>query len=156
TLELRQGLRFSDGQPFDADDVLFTVQVYLDPSVGSPQRALWILDGKPITVRKLNPYRVVFDLPRVNAVGDRLFDGVSMLPRHLLERPYREGKLASIWGLRTPPSEIAGMGPFRLKEYVPGQRLVLEKNPYYWKQDITGVRLPYLAEMAFTIAGTEE
>jgi peptide/nickel transport system substrate-binding protein len=156
TLELRQGLHFSNGQPFDADDVLFTVQVYLDPNVGSPQRALWILDGKPITVRKLNPYRVVFDLPRVNAVGDRLFDGVPMLPRHLLERPYREGKLASLWGLRTPPSEIAGMGPFRLKEYVPGQRLVLEKNPYYWKQDSTGVRLPYLAEMAFTIAGTEE
>jgi peptide/nickel transport system substrate-binding protein len=155
TLELRRGLRFSDGQPFDADDVLFTFQVYFDQKLDSPQRALWMLGGKPIKVRKLDPYRVVFDLPSVNAVGDRVFDSVPMLPRHLLERPYREGKLAAVWGLRTPPAEIAGLGPFRLKEYVPGQRIVLEKNPYYWKQDSTGTRLPYLAEMTFTIAGTE-
>jgi peptide/nickel transport system substrate-binding protein len=155
TLELRQGLRFSDGHPFDADDVLFTHQIYLDPEVGAPQRSLWLLDEKPIKVRKLGPYRVVFDLPRVNAVGERLFDGVPMLPRHLLERAYREGKLSSAWGLRTPPAEIAGMGPFRLKEYVPGQRIVLEKNPYYWKVDSAGTRLPYLSELTFTIAGTE-
>jgi peptide/nickel transport system substrate-binding protein len=156
TIELRQGLRFSDGQLFDADDVIFTFQVYLDEKVASPQRSLWVLDGKPVRVRKLGPYRVVFDLPRVNAVGERIFDSVPILPRHLLEAAYREGKLQDAWGLRTAPNAIAGLGPFRLKQYVPGQRVVLERNPYYWKSDAAGNRLPYLAELDFTLAGTED
>ena len=43
------------------------------------------------------------------------------------------------------------MGPFRLKQYVPGQRLIFERNPYYWKRDEAGNPLPYLdrIEVAF-------
>ena len=67
-----------------------------------------------------------------------MFDGIPMLPRHFLERAWREGKLNEAWGLRTPPAEIAGLGPFRLKEFVPGQRVVLERNPYYWKRTPAG------------------
>jgi len=152
-LELREGLRFSDGRPFDADDVIFTFQVVLDPAVDSPQRSLWVLDGKPIAVRKLDRYRVRFDLPRPDAVGLRIFDGVPMLPRHLLEPYYRQGKLASAWTLQTPAAEIAGLGPFRLRSYTPGQRMVLERNPYYWKTDAAGNRLPYLSELVFDFAG---
>jgi peptide/nickel transport system substrate-binding protein len=79
-----------------------------------------------------------------------------MLPRHLLEVAYREGKLQGAWGLRTMPGAIAGLGPFRLKQYLPGQRVVLERNPYYWKSDPAGNRLPYLTELDFTLAGTED
>jgi len=60
TLVLRQGLRFSDGQPLDADDVLFSFRVYLDENVHAPQRDLLIISGKPITVRKLDARTVVF------------------------------------------------------------------------------------------------
>jgi peptide/nickel transport system substrate-binding protein len=155
-IELRRGLRFSDGQPFDADDVVFSFQVFLDEQINSPQRSFWLLDGKPITVQKLDTHRVVFVLPRCNAVGERIFDGVPMLPRHLLERPYREGKLKELWSLRSAPAAIAGLGPFRLKEFVPGQRIVLERNPNYWKSDAGGTRLPYLAELAFTFSGVED
>ncbi|MBZ5626385.1 MAG: ABC transporter substrate-binding protein [Acidobacteriia bacterium] len=155
-LELRHGLRFSDGHPGDADDVVFTFQVHLDEKIHSGQRDLLTLDGKPIVVRKLDAYRVAFELPAPDAVAERLFDGIAILPRHLLEKPYREGKLAEAWGLRTPPAAIAGLGPFRLKEYVAGQRVVLERNPYYWKADAAGNRLPYLAEVDFVIAGTDD
>jgi peptide/nickel transport system substrate-binding protein len=156
SLELRQGLRFSDGQPFDADDVVFTFQVYLDERIHAPQRDLLILDGKPIVVRKLDQYRVLFELPQPYAVAERLFDGFAILPRHLLEKIYREGKLAEAWSLTTPPADIAGLGPFRLKQCVPGQRIVLERNPYYWKTDRAGHRLPYLDELDFSFAGTED
>ena len=156
TLELRQGLRFSDGHPFDADDVIFTFQVYLDEKVHSPQRDLWILDDKPITVKKLDAYKVVFELPKPNAVAERLFDGVAMLPRHKLEKAWREGRLAEAWNPQTPPLEMAGLGPFRLKSYTAGQQLVLERNPYYWKADESGNRLPYLNEAVFQFAGTED
>jgi len=155
-LELREGLRFSDGHPFDAGDVVFTFQVMMDEKVDSPQRDLLILEGKPIVVRQIDAYHVAFELPQPYAAAERLFDGFSILPRHRLEQAYRAGKLAESWGLRTPPAEIAGLGPFRLKEFVAGQRIVLERNPYYWKADRAGNRLPYLAEVDFVFAGTED
>ena len=155
-LELRQGIRFSDGRPFDADDVVFTFQAILDEQVHSPQRALLMLEGKPIGVRKLDTYRVAFDLPQPYSVPDRLFDGIFILPRHKLEAAWKQGKLASAWPLSTSPSELAGLGPFRLKEYVAGQRITLERNPYYWKVDRAGTQLPYLAELVFVFAGSED
>jgi peptide/nickel transport system substrate-binding protein len=149
TLVLRQGIKFSDGQPLDADDVLFTFRVYLDENVHATQRDLLIVGGKPIVVRKVDAHTVVFQLAKTYGVGERLFDGLAILPRHLLEKPYQEGKLGQIGSLATATDQWAGLGPFRLKEYLAGQRLVLERNPYYWKSDAKGNRLPYLDELVF-------
>jgi peptide/nickel transport system substrate-binding protein len=149
TLTLRQGLRFSDGHPLDADDVLFTFRVYLDENIHATQRDQLIVGGKPITVRKVNAQTLVFQFAKPDGVEERLFDGLAILPRHLLEKPYQEGKLSQLWTPSTPPNEWAGLGPFRLKEYVAGQKLVLERNPYYWKTDASGNRLPYLDELVF-------
>jgi peptide/nickel transport system substrate-binding protein len=151
TLTLRDGLRFSDGSPLTADDVVFTFAVHLDPRVNSPQRDLLLVNGQPITVTKLTSFSVRFDLPAPYAPGERLFDSFWILPRHKLERAYAEGRLAQAWTLGSTPLDIATMGPFRLKQYVPGQRLILERNPYYWKRDEAGNPLPYLnrIEVAF-------
>jgi peptide/nickel transport system substrate-binding protein len=156
TLQLRKGIRFSDGHPFDADDVVFSFTVYMDEAVDSPQRDLLIIDGKPILVTKLDQYTVRFALPRPYAAAERLFDGLAMLPKHLLEKPYREGRFAQAWSLNAQAAEIAGLGPFRLKQYVPGQRIVVERNPYYWKVDRENQRLPYLDELVFLFVGTED
>jgi len=149
TLTLRQGLRFSDGEPLGAEDVLLTMRVYLDEGVHAPQRDLLIIGGKPITVRKIDAQTLVFHFAKPYGVGERVFDGLAILPRHLFEKPYQDGKLAQIGSLSTPADQWAGLGPFRLKEYVAGQRLVLERNPYYWKTDTQGHRLPYLNELVF-------
>jgi peptide/nickel transport system substrate-binding protein len=149
TLVLRKGLKFSDGQPMDADDVLFSFHVYLDENTHAPQRDLLIVGGKPILVRKIDAQTIVFQMPKPYGAGERLFDGLVILPRHLLEKPFQEGKLAQIGSLSAAAKQWAGLGPFRLKEYVAGQRLVLERNPYYWKEDGKGTRLPYLAEIVF-------
>jgi len=156
TLELRHGVRFSDGQPFDADDVVFSFQLYLDEKIASPARDLLMVDDKPISVVKLDPYRVRFDLPKPYAAAERLFDGFAMLPRHLLEQVYREGKLKEAWSMRTPPAQMAGLGSFRIAAYAPGQRIVLERNPYYWKSDSAGHRLPYLDRLEVDFAGSED
>ena len=156
TLKLRKGIRFSDGQPFDADDVVFSFQLYLDEKIGSPQRDLLVIDGKPMTVTKIDQYTVRFALPKPYAAAERLFDGLAMLPRHLLEKPHREGHFAQAWSLNVSPTEIAGLGPFRFKQYVAGERLVLERNPYYWKTDRENHRLPYLDEMDFLFVGSED
>jgi peptide/nickel transport system substrate-binding protein len=149
-------VRFSDGDPFDADDVVFTFECYLDPKNGSPQRELLVVGGQPIAVRKLGPYRVALELAQPYAAGERLFDGLAMLPRHRLGRAQGEGRLAQAWTLDTAPGDIAGLGPFRLKSYVPGQRVVLERNPHYWKKDAAGQALPYLDELAFLSVPSED
>ncbi len=144
TLYLRHGLRFSDGSPLDADDVVFSWASYLDQKVNSPQRDLLTISGQAIQARKVDQYAVEFRLPRPYAAAERLFDGIAILPRHLLQRSYDSGRLASVWGLNASPNQIAGLGPFRLKSYVPGQHVELERNPYYWKRDLKGQTLPYL------------
>jgi peptide/nickel transport system substrate-binding protein len=155
-LQLRQGLRFSDGAPLDADDVIFTFKVYLDDKVNAPQRDTLVLAGNPVVVRKTGPYTLTFDLAQPYASAERLFDSITILPRHLLEAAYSDGKLAQAWRLDAPPGTIAGLGPFRLKQYVPGQRITLERNPYYWKVDRNGNRLPYVEEITFLFVGTED
>ena len=149
SIELRHGLQFSDGHPLDADDVLFTFHVYLDEAVHASQRDLLIVGGKPIEVRKIDAYHLVFKLAKPYGAGDRLFDGLAILPRHLLGNAYQEGKLAQTGSLSTGASQWAGLGPFRIKQYIAGQQIILERNPFYWKTDAKGTRLPYLDEIVF-------
>jgi peptide/nickel transport system substrate-binding protein len=155
-VHLRRGIQFSDGQPFDADDVLFSFRVYLDEKLNSPQRDLLMIGGKPIVVEKIDGSTLRMRLPAPYAAAERIFDSIAMLPRHLLEKQYDEGKLGTAWPLSVAPDQIAGLGPFRLKKYVPGQALTLEKNPYYWKRDIKGQRLPYLEELTFLPVSSED
>lgn len=156
TLHLRHGIRFSDGHAFDSADVVFTFQVHLDEKVESPQRDLLLIGGRPLQVTALDPWTVRVDLAQPHAAAERLFDSIGILPRHLLEKSYRDGSLRKAWGLGVPPAQIAGLGPFRLKQYVPGQKAVLERNPYYWKSDSAGRRLPFADELVFVFAANEE
>jgi len=156
TLSLRRGVRFSDGQSFDADDVLFSFQVYLDEKVASPQRDLLIVGGQPIAVRKLDQSTVQVDLAEPYAAAERLFHGIAMLPRHLLEKPYQEGRLGEAWALGAPARAFAGLGAFRFQEHLPGQRISLERNPFYWKRDRAGNQLPYLDRIVFTFVPSED
>jgi len=155
-LELRRGLRFSDGHPVDAEDILFTFRAYLDEAVHSPQRDLLVIGGQPIGVEKVDATHVRFRLSQPYAAAERIFDSVAILPRHLLEKAWREGKLGDAWSLNTPPAEMAGLGPFQLKEYVPGDKIVLSKNKYYWKVDQKGNRLPYLDQIEFHFVPAED
>jgi peptide/nickel transport system substrate-binding protein len=156
TLHLRRGVHFSDGQPMTADDVVFTFEVYLDEKVHSPQRDLLVVGGKPIVVQKIGAQTVRFELAQPYAAAERLFDSIAILPKHLLEAAYRDGTFSQAWGLSAQAAQLASLGPFRLKQYVPGERIVLERNPYYWKQDAKGTRLPYLDEISFLFVPNED
>ena len=154
-LELRRGVRFSDGHPLDVEDVLFTYRIHLDEELDSPQRDLLVVGGEPITVEKLDDHRIAVHLAAPYPVGVRLFDSIGILPQHRLEEAYLAGELPEVWGLNSDPEEIVGLGPYRLRRYIPGDRIELERNPHYWKADSAGQRLPYLDELIFRFAADE-
>lgn len=156
TLTLRESVKFSDGHPFTADDVVFSFALYLDGKLASPQRNLLMPGDHPIQVVKLDDRHVRFDFAMPYAAAERIFDSLAMLPRHLLETPWREGRFAQVWNAGTAPGQIAGLGPFRLKEYRPGESIVLERNPYYWKKDAAGKQLPYLDTLRFLFVPNED
>ena len=149
TLELRRGLKFSDGHPFSADDVVFSFRLYLDEQIHSPHRDLLVIGGKPLSVEKLDDYRLRFTFAAPYAAAERVFDSLPILPRHLLEKQYQDGKINEAWGLNAAAESVAGLGAFRLKQIVPGERIVLERNPNYWKVDSRKQKLPYLEQLVF-------
>lgn len=149
--ELRRGVLFSDGQPFTAADVLFTFDVLNNPATNSPAADSFNFNGQRVRVEQLDSQHVQFTFPTPQAAAERLFDGVPILPKHRLEAAYRDKKFAEAWTLGTPPDQIVGLGPFKLKEYVAGQRVVLTRNEHYWKRDAAGKQLPYLNELVFSL-----
>lgn len=151
TFNLRREVKFSDGAAFTADDVLFTFQIANDPKILSSASDLFNIEGQPVSARKLDNYTVAFTFPVAYAGAVRLFDGIPILPRHALESAYRQGKFDQTMTLSTPPGQIIGLGPYKLKSHLTGQRTVLTRNEHYWKTDASGRRLPYLDEIVFNI-----
>src|SRR5262249_24862579 len=123
-----------------------------DPKVESPLAGDTLVNGKPLQVSAPDPSTIVVRLPSSFAPGLRLIDGVRILPRHKLERALTEGKINDAWSVKTPLTEIAGLGPFVLAEHVSGQRLVFTRNPHYWRKDATGIALPYLDKLTIVVA----
>ena len=151
TLSLRPDLQWSDGTPFSASDVAFTVRA-TEALAKAGQLAISLqVDGAPITVETPEPHTVVVTLPRPFGAGIRLLDNLVILPRHRLEPALIAGTLAQAWSTTTSPAEIVGMGPFRLASYDAGQRLTFERNPHFWRRDDQGEALPYLDSVVLEI-----
>jgi peptide/nickel transport system substrate-binding protein len=144
TLKLRQNVVFSDGQPFTSADVVFMFRAIYDVRTGSNLADSLTANGKKLEVSALDPLTVEIVFPDPFAAGVSLLDNLPILPRHKLEAALDAGQLANAWGLSTSPSDIVGLGPFVLKSYVPGQRMVLERNPRYFRKAPDGQALPYL------------
>ncbi len=151
TLHLRQGVEFSDGQPFSSADVVFAFKAIYDPKTGGPLGDSMRVDGKPLEVSAPDASTVVITFPSAFEPGLRLLDNLPILPKHLLQSALDHGALASAWGPATPPSQMAGLGPFVLSSYEPGQRLVFTRNPHFWLKDASGAPLPLLDRLILDI-----
>ena len=138
TFTLRTGLSFSDGTPFSADDVAFTIQQMMDPSLHSPTGdAFRSGDGKTVS-KVLTPDRVSVTFPAAIAGLDKLFDQVAIM------------------SAKSPKKEMAVLGPYDVLEYKAGNYLLLEKNPHYWRQDAAGKQLPYIQTVRLDIQSNRD
>jgi peptide/nickel transport system substrate-binding protein len=151
TLHLRPNLTWSDGAAFSSADVLFSLEAALDPKVKSVIAANLVIGGQPIKATAPDANTVVFTFAGPFGPGVRLFDSLPILPKHKLGAALADGTLAQAWGPATPPSELVGMGPFVLKEYAAGQRLVFDRNPRYWRTAPDGERLPYVDRLILEV-----
>jgi peptide/nickel transport system substrate-binding protein len=151
TLTLREGVAWSDGAPFTSADVLFSFAAAYHPATKSALAGTLTLGGQPLKVTAPTPRTVVVEYPAVFGPGVRLLDNVPIMPRHKLVASLSAGTFAQAWAANTPPSELASIGPFVLKQYQPGERLIYERNPNYWRKDGDGVQLPYVDRLTFEI-----
>ena len=151
TMALKRDLLFSDGQPFTADDVVFAFQAVYDERSGSALADSLQVGGKRLEVAALDRYTVTITFPVSFAPGVRILDNLPILPRHRLAAALEAGTFARAWGINTPPSDIVGLGPFVLRQYLPGQRLVFERNTHYFGRAADGTALPYLDRLVLDI-----
>jgi peptide/nickel transport system substrate-binding protein len=133
TFKLRSGVSFSDGTPFSADDVAYTVKQLMDPALHSPTGDAFRSGPGDVETKIISATQISITFPAPVAGLDRQFDQVAILSAH-------SGK-----------KEMAVLGPFMVADYKPGATVLLKRNPNYWKTDAQGRKLPYLDSIKLDI-----
>ena len=150
TFHLRKGAKFSDGHPMTAQDVLFSFQVALDPTLHPSVQDLLKMGDKFYEVSAPDDYTVIIRTPEPNAVAIATIGSVRIMPKHILEGPFKSGSFAASYNVSTTPDQIVSSGPWRVVQYVAGEKTVLGRNPYWYEIDAQKQRLPYLDEVIFS------
>lgn len=154
-IHLRHGIKWSDGKPITADDVVFTWQnIIFDGFGNTSTRDSIIIDGKLPTVKKIDDYTVEFKTPQPFAPFIRMLS-TPIAPKHIFEPAVKKGKeyFETFLSTNVDPKTLVTSGAFRLKEYVPAQRVVFERNPNYYMINKNNQKLPYLDKLVYLIVG---
>lgn len=154
-IHLRHGIKWSDGKPITADDVVFTWQnIIFDGFGNTSTRDSIIIDGKLPTVKKIDDYTVEFKTSQPFAPFIRMLS-TSIAPKHIFEPAVKKGKeyFETFLSTNIDPKILVTSGAFKLKEYVPAQRVVFERNPNYYMINKNNQKLPYLDKLVYLIVG---
>jgi peptide/nickel transport system substrate-binding protein len=133
TFKLRSGISFSDGTPFTAEDVEYTVQQLMDPNLHSPTGDSFRSGPGNVETKITSSTQISITFPAPVAGLDRQFDQVAIVSAH------------------SPKKGLAVLGPFMVADYKPGSTVLLKRNPNYWKRDGQGRQLPYLDSIQLDI-----
>jgi len=155
TFHLRHGITWSDGKPITADDVVFTWNEIILKGLGNTStRDSVVIDGQLPKVEKVDDSTVKFTTIKPFAPFLRILSA-SIAPKHIFEPAVKKGAkyFDSFWSTTTPPKKFVISGAFKLKEYVPAQRIVFERNPNYYEINLKNKKLPYLDRVIYLIVG---
>lgn len=157
TVKLRPGLKWSDGKPLTAEDVVFTYkEIINNPAIANNYRDFWAYQGAPPAVAAKGTDTIVFTLAAPFAPFEHLL-AAPILPAHVFRGKTSPGPdgvtpFSRMWGLDAKVQTIVSSGPWKLQTHEPGARLILVPNPQYYEQDAKGQRLPYLTQLIFAEA----
>ncbi len=154
-ITLRKGLKWTDGVPITADDVIYTYKDIVFKGLGNTSaRDSMMVRGKLPELVKIDDYTVKFTTPEPFAPFLRQLT-YPIVPKHYFKPHSDQGD--SVFGAflnpNTPPTQIVSNGAFKLKEYVAAQRVVFERNPDYYKVNLKNEKLPYLDKLVYLIVG---
>ena len=125
TLKLKDGLKWHDGEPITADDMIFTMAVNADTNNGAGSTNVVILNDEPVNFEKVDDLTVKITLPMASASYTDLLGSLNLIPEHVF------GGNTNIVGAEANLAGI-GSGPYKLSEFKQDQYLVLEKNEDYY------------------------
>lgn len=157
TFYLREGVRWSDGQPITAADWVFTAKVALTPGINVRMRDKFLFaDGRAgfkavddTTVKLIlpSPYSKAFEIA-----------AVCPLPSHILKPVFESGadRFSTFWGGDADITTLVGSGPFVVSRYSPGTILEMKPNIHYFEHDTAGTRLPYIDTYVIHLVENEE
>ena len=154
-IKLRHGIKWSDGVPITADDVVFTWRDIIFAGMGDTSlRDSMVIDNELPTVRKIDDYTVEFKTPKPYAPFIRSLSA-SIAPKHVFQDAVKKGNVYfdSFLSTTTKPKDMVISGAFKLKEYLPAQRVVYERNPNYYIINTQEQKLPYLDKLVYLIVG---
>ncbi len=156
TFHIRPGVLWSDGKPFSARDVEFTFKdlIYNRDITPNSSRDIFLIEGREIGIAVPDSLTAVFTLPFPYAPFLRTMSQ-EILPKHRYGKFVRKKTFSTELGIKTPPDQMVGTGPFLLDTYLSSQKVVFKRNPLYWKTDSAGTRLPYLDRVVYTIVADQ-
>ena len=153
-ITLRKGVTWSDGKPITAEDVMFTWRDIIFAGLGNTStRDAMLIDGELPKIRKINDYTVEFTIKRQFAPFLRMLSA-PIAPKHYFTKNKKwKENFDRFLATNTDPKTIVSSGAYRLKEYVPAQRVVFVKNPKYYMINKNNERLPYISKLVYLIVG---